>query len=292
MSLFRRVLKFIAICGLGFAALVAILIFNNNYAVRSPSRAEFVAQLDQAIENSTRWMNDHPTIMGNAPLMFMVGDMASMSHDLRMERMVSDYLHSKYTKGERRITWYYARMADGVTPVPRLTVIDMEDVNWQDQVDAFGVAPQMVDLPVQERVDLFTPGRYTWGSRLHQLIALDIYRHFNGPSYRLDAVINPVAEAVAREAHWDFRVTDSYPQHIWSILDAGRPDLIRKQWVLRLMAYQRADGSFPFCWHGWCRGAFEFSLQDGDRDHVTTQGAYALYLIKYRYPQWIDQHFQ
>ena len=290
--LFRRLLKFGVICGMGLAILVAILIFHNNYALVSPSRAEFEAQLNQAIENSTRWMNDHPTIMGNPPLMFMVGDMARMSHDPRMEQMVTAYDHSKYTKQKPVITWYYARMADGVTEVPRLTLFDMGDVIWQNRVDAYGVAPDKVDLPVQDRVDLFTPGRYTWGSRLHQLIALDIYRYFNGPSPELNAVINPTAEAVAREAHWDFRVTDAYPQHIWSVLAAGRPDLIRKQWVLRLIAHQRPDGSWPDCWHGWCRGALQFSSHDIDPDHVTSQAAYALYLIKYRYPQWIDEHFR
>jgi hypothetical protein len=289
---FRRALKFIAICGLGFVALIAILILYNNYALRSPSRAEFTAQLDQKIELSTKWMSEHPDILGNPPLLFVIGDMASMSHDPRLERMVSEYLHSKYAKREQRITSYYARMADGVTEVPPLSIFDTADVLWQNRVDAFCVAPQKVDLPVQEKADLFNPNRYTWGARVHQLIALDICRHFNGPSYQLDAVINPVAEAVARDARWDFRVTDTYPQHIWTVLDAGRPDLVRKQWVLRLMAHQRPDGSFPYCWYGWCRGVFEFRLTDPDPEHVTTQGAYALYLIKYRYPQWIDEHFK
>jgi hypothetical protein len=223
----------------------------------------------------------------------MVGDMASMSGQPRMQRIVFDYVHSRYVRQEgRRITWYYARMADGVTEVPMLTLLDMGGVNWQDRLDAYGVAPQKVELPVQERADLFSPTRFRWGTRLHQLIALDVLRRFNGPTPQLDGVINPVAEKVARETFFEFRVNDAYPQRIWTIFAAGRPDLVRKQWVLRLLANQRPGGTWPSCWYGWCRGALEFSLAYSDPAHVSVQGAYALYLIKYRYPEWIDQNFK
>jgi hypothetical protein len=82
-------------------------------------------------------------------------------------------------------------------------------------------------LAVAEERLLFSLHSYTWGTRLHQLIALDVYRRH-------------LAELLVRLG----------------------------------------------------RGALEFSLRDKDPAHATVQGAYALYLIKYRYPQWIDQDFK
>jgi hypothetical protein len=32
-------------------------------------------------------------------------------------------------------------------------------------------------------------------------------------------------------------------------------------------------------------------LQDPDPGHTTVQGAWALYMLKYRYAQWIEQHY-
>lgn len=293
-SRLRLVLAAVVFLILAFSLAVLALLINNNYALHSPSKAEFLAELDHGLATSTQWMAEHRTeVMGNPPLMHMVGDMAAMSRQPQVEQIVFDYVHGRLTKREgRKITWYYARMADGTTEVPVMTLLDLEDVNWQDRLDAYGVAPDKVELPVKEQRLLFSPDAYTWGTRLHQLIGLDVYRRFNGPSPELNAVINPVAEKVARETFFEFRVNDAYPQRVWTLVGAGRPDLVRKQWVLRLLSYQRPDGSWPSCWYGWCRGVAEFSLRDKDPAHVTVQGAYVLYLIKYRYPQWIDENFR
>lgn len=293
-SKLRSLLLFLLFSSAGFVLLLAGLLINNDYVLVSPSKTQFLAELDHAIAISTEWMSNHrKEVMGNPPLMHMVGDMAAMSNQPAVQQIVFDYVHGKLTRQEgRKITWYYARMADGTTEVPTMTVLDIEDVNWQDRLDAYGVAPNKVELPVKERTLLFSPNAYTWGTRLHQLIGLDVYRRFNGPSPELDAVINPVSEAVAREGSFDFRVNDMYYQRIWTLFGAGRPDLVRKKWVLQLLASQRPDGTWPSCWYGWCRGIFQFSMGPGDPAHASVQGAYALYLIKYRYPQWIDQNFK
>ena len=36
----------------------------------------------------------------------------------------------------------------------------------------------------------------------------------------------------------------------------------------------------------------EFSLTQEDQEHTTVQAAWALYLLKYRYPDWINQNFK
>jgi hypothetical protein len=119
-----------------------------------------------------------------------------------------------------------------------------------------------------------------------------MYRYYNGGYEELNSTINHLAEKVARDAHFDFRVNDSYVQRNAFILGAARPDLIRSRWIERALDYQRPDGSWASCWYGWCRGILEFRFGDYGPDHPTVQAAWAQYMLKYRYPQWIEQHYQ
>ena len=36
---------------------------------------------------------------------------------------------------------------------------------------------------------------------------------------------------------------------------------------------------------------FEFRIDSGGDPHATVQAAWALTMLKYRYPQWIDEHY-
>ena len=140
---------------------------------------------------------------------------------------------------------------------------------------------------------MFSPTKFSWGIRLHlQLLALDIYRRFNGTSPELEGVLGPVTQGVARDAYWDFRVNDAYYQRAACILGAGRPGLVRSRWVDRMLDYQNADGTWNYCWYGWCRGVFEFSLSQNDHGHSTVQAAWALYQLKYRYSDWIAKNYK
>ena len=287
-----KLLLSIAVVWLALVVVVAAFILSNNFSIAHPTRTQFTANLDSAINASTEWMSNHPELMNNPPLTFMVSDMARTSNDPRMHGMVAGYMRSKRVRqpGEP-ITWFYARLVDGTTEVPRLTIFDARDTTWQNRIDAFAVAPQKVELTTAERTDLFSPTKFRWGSRYHQLVALDMYRYFNGDSPELASVMTPVTQGVVNDQRFDFRVNDSYPQRLWTILGAGRPDLIRARWVERLMSYQRSDGSWDYCWYGWCKGIVEFHADEQDSAHTTVQAAYTLYLIKYRYPEWIAEHY-
>jgi hypothetical protein len=281
------------------AAVVVVLVFaiaviNNNYSVAKRSRAEFTAQLDRAIETSTQWIVSNPENYGNPPLMFMVGDMAEMSSDPRLQKYVEGYLASNrvHVPGQP-MTWYYAHWASPTELVPRIPRSMVPGLGWQNRWFGYASAPDKIVITPEDRADLFSPTKYSWGIRLHlQLIALDMYRRFNGPSPELDRAINPVAAGVANDAYWDFRVNDAYYQRSAFILGAGRPDLIRSRWVERILDYQKPDGSWNYCWHGWCRGVLEFSLSQNDYGHSTVQAAWALYMLKYRYSDWIAKNYR
>jgi hypothetical protein len=293
-SLIHRLLTWALAAFVLLVLLFAIAVINNNYSFHKRSRAEFNAQLDRAIETSTQWIVTHPENYGNPPLMFMIGDMAEMSSDPRLQQYVQGYLASNrvHIPGQP-ITWYYARWAFPTLPVPILPREVMPYLGWQNRWFGYASAPDKVDLEPQDRADLFSPTKYSWGIRLHlQLVALDIYRRFNGPSPELNAAINPVAEGVAHDAFWDFRVNDAYYQRNATLLGAGRPDLVRSRWIDRMLDAQNADGTWNFTWHGWGRGLLDFDLNANDYGHTTVQGAWALYMLKYRYSDWINQNYR
>jgi hypothetical protein len=293
-SFVRRVLGCLAAAFAVVVFLVAIAVLNNNYSLHQPSRAEFNARLDHAIDTATQWIVQNPDNYGNPPLMFMVGDMAEMSGDPRLQKYVQDYLVSPrvHIPGSPA-SWYWSHWAYPPAPIPLIPRYQIPYLTWQDRWFSYASAPDKVDITEADRADLFSPTKYHWGTRLHlQFVALDIYRHFNGPSPKLNAVINPIAEDVAREAYWDFRVNDAYYQRNALILGAGRPDLIRSRWIQRILDSQFPDGTWNYCWHGWCRGLLEFKWQEPtDRGHSTVQAAWALYQLKYRYSEWINKNY-
>jgi hypothetical protein len=217
-----------------------------------------------------------------------------MSGDPRLRQLLDGYRHSRFV-GPSAVPFgtVWARMVDPQAPVlsidaTQVPAYDVVETLW----DAYAIAPDRVSISDAQRASMFSPTRYFWGRRQHQLLALDIYRSYNGGSVELDATLNHLAEKVARDAHFDFRVNDSYPQRSALVLSAGRSDLVRSRWIERLLDYQHPDGSWSSCWYGWCKGVFEFSARDIDPVHTTVQAAWALYMLKYRYPRWIERHYR
>jgi hypothetical protein len=97
-------------------------------------------------------------------------------------------------------------MLDPQAPVPTMNLTwvppgDVLETLW----DAYAIAPDRVLISRAQRANVFSPSKYFWGRRHHQLLALDIYRYYNGGSAEIDATINHLAEKVARDAHYDFR---------------------------------------------------------------------------------------
>ena len=290
----HRLWKRMAITLAVFLVIVALTFVNNNYSFHRISRNEFSSRLDHAIDSSTQWMVQHPDIQGNPSLMYMVADMEKMSNDPRLHQMLQEYRYSRYvTDPQRPFAPVWARMVDPHAHVPMmdLTAVptgDIAELVW----DAYAVAPDRVLISDAQRDNMFSPTKYFWGRRHHQLFALEMYRSYNGGSKELNQTIDHLAEKVARDAHFDFRVNDSYVQRTAFILGAERPDLIRPRWIERILDYQRGDGSWATCWYIWCRGILEFSFSDSDPGHATVHAAWALYQLKYRYSQWIGQYYK
>ncbi len=293
-GLIGRLVRLALIAILIIIVLFAVAVLNNNYSLHRSSRAEFTAQLDRAVDSATNWIVQQPDIQGNPPLMFMIGDMAEMSGDPRLHSYIETYLASpRVRQPGKPETWYYAHWADASVPLPLIPEARVQYLTWQDKWFTYATAPDKVQLPADWRANLFSPTKYSWGTRTHlQLIALDIYRHYNPPTPEFTAVMDAVTKGVANDAYWDFRVSDSYEQRNAFILAGGRPDLIRSRWIDRILDNQQSNGAWNYCWYGWCRGIFEFRFGEGDQGHSTVQAAWALYQIKYKHQDWIKEHYQ
>ena len=271
---------------------VALLLLNNNFSLRRPSRAAFNGQLDRALDKATIWIKDNAYISERNPsVMYMVADMERMSHDPRLQAVLDDYQQHYLTRPGDIIDFVWFRLVTRNAEVPAIRVANshgqFNEVLW----DAYAIAPDRISIAAEDRASMFSRTKYSWGARQHQILALIMYRDYNGSSPELDNTLNYLAEKIARDAHYDFRVTDSYVQRTAFVLAAGRPDLIRPRWLDRILDHQNADGSWNSCWYGWCRGVFEFRIDSGGDGHATVQAAWAFTMLKYRYQQWIDEHY-
>jgi hypothetical protein len=281
----------------GAFALVAIglllVLANNNYSWNHQSRASFDTQLDGAIARATDWMVANPrAIENNQALMYMVSDMAKMSGNARLRAFMNGYdAYLSTIAPPEPVNAVWRRFANSDAHVPQLPSYYLRNQGFEIRWDAYAAAPDKVELSDADRANMFSPTKYYWGARHHQLLALAMYRHFSGSSPDLNRTIDYLSEKIARDAHYDFRVSDSYIQRTAFILAAGRPDLIRRRWVERILDYQTADGSWTYCWYGWCRGVFEFRAPPYPA-HTTVQAAWALYMLKYRYPEWVKENYR
>jgi len=272
--------------------LLAIALFNNNYSLGRPSRATFSEQLNRKLDSAISWIKDNGSLSERNPsLMYMIADMERMSHDRRLQAVLDHYQNNHFLLSSDPLDLVFARIVARNANVPAIRVPDfggaLNEVAWT----AYAVAPDKVSLAADDRASMFSPTKFSWGRRQHQLVTLVIYRDYNGGSPELDNTINYLAEKVARDAHYDGRITDSYVQRTAFVLGAGRPDLIRPRWVERILDRQNSDGSWNYCWYGWCRGILDFQLEDRGSAHTTVQAAWALASLKYRYPQWSDEHY-
>lgn len=275
---------------------LALGLLDNNYSLRRTSRQGFDAQLDRAIDSASNWMaGNTDAFEHNSAMMFMVADMEKRSGDRRLRAILDDYRKNPYLVNPfQPLDRVWRRIVDPNAPVPKIFIDDsgvgVPEMHW----DAYAMAPDRVELSEADRANMFSPTKYWWGSRHHQLLALEIYRHFGGVSDGLDDTINHLAEKIAFEAHWDFRATDTYIQRSAFILGANRPDLVRRRWIERILDQQNSDGSWSGCWHGWCSEwllQVDFSRDERRSGHATVQAAWALYMLKYGYPTWIEAHY-
>ena len=290
--LMHRLLRWTAIGVVIVIGLAAVALVNNNFSLLSRSRASFDARLDAELDKAIAWIAAHPEVSGtNPPLMYMVSDIEKMTNDPRLLPVLAanvETLHRRYRL--QLLEPFWERFANPAIVLPYLQPYQLRGQGFDQKFFAYCMAPNKVSLSDEDMADLFSLNKYVWGARHHQILALIMYHDFNGHTPKVDDTLNRLVEKDVRDQTYDFRVTDAYVQRNAFILAAGRPDLVRSRWIDRIMDNQIPDGSWKYCWYGWCRGLAEIgTIYPG---HTTIQGAWALALLKYRYPEWINGHYR
>ena len=295
----RRIASSVAIL-LVLALGAAVL--NNNVSIQRPSRAQFVGNLDRTLVRSTGWAlgqyrqtatgsvstPEGRSLLSNAATAHIVVDCASLSSEPRMKALGSSFVDA--WKDEANVL---GKMVDPAMPTNAASDRELQSLDEYQRWILHGAAPNDVALSPKERDDMFSPDKYRTGKATHQLFALCFYRKSKGSTPELDRLMQEIEERIAWEAAIDFRVTDLYLQRLAFLLAAGRPDLIRPRWVERAFAAQQIDGGWLESWHGWSRTPYRFSFDDGlPTAHSTAQGMWISYMLKYRYPEWIDQNYK
>jgi hypothetical protein len=272
---------------------------NNNSSLPPLSRAKFLRELDDSIRTSRDWVldvgegtsvfnrNESAALLQNAALLHMVADCARASGDQRLQSLATTYFRA-VTK-----PYWFGRLVDPGCRFERPPDKYLRNLEDYQRWFLHAVAPFEYPLSAEDRVDMFAPDKYRTGSATHQLFALYIYRNHNGTKPDLDRLIGRISARIAVEASIDFRVTDLYLQRIAFLLAAGQPELIRRRWVERVFAAQQPDGGWHWSWHGWWPKPFRFRFaEESSASHPTVQGMWIAYMLKYRYPQWIEKNYQ
>jgi len=293
---FRRLLLCLLLAGF---LLAGITWLNNNWSIRPLSRAEFLGRLDNAMAASRQWVlgvgdpnkfftdEESSVLLRNPALMHMVADCALISADQRLQSLAAAYFRVNLKP------YRWGRLVDPNCPFERLPAGLL--LRFDDYMRWFlhAVVPTEYPLTAEDRADMFSPDKYRTGSATHQLLALHLYRKHNGSNPHLDWVIRHISMRIASEASIDFRVTDLYLQRIAFLLVAGQQDLVKRRWVERALDAQQPDGGWSYSWHGWQPKPYRFQFgEESTTSHPTVQGMWITYMLKYRYPKWIENNYQ
>ena len=279
----RRLMRFHLYAFLFGLALFAAGIAENNLAVGKPYENEFRERLDRSMRGSTDWMAGQPVVT-NAYLIYMLRDCVEMSKEPNLAALLGR--SAPLIAGT-----YLARIIDPnapfLTPPSHLNSLSPYE-RWI----VHAISRGKYALSPEETAAMFEPHKARTGAATHQLFSLVLYRRYMGSTPALDRLIRQISIRIAQEAAIDFRVTDLYLQRIAFLLAAGQADLVKPRWVERAIAGQDAGGGWFFGWYGWQPTPYKFALEERPNSHATSQGLWLAYMLRYRYPEWIQSNYR
>lgn len=268
------------------AGIVGIGVFVNSNVSWLQSDQAFADSFERALQAGTEWMVTNPET-ANQVMLYAVADMAALSGDMRLRKVVDNAVTNSVLPADS----VGRRMLEPNASVRHRSSAELSVLEDYVRWCLYAVAPEHVELSEADRDAMFSPDRFMWGDRTHQLLSLIFYKDRTANTPPVAGLVNHLSEKIALEEHWDVRVTDLYLQRMAFVLAAGRPDLIRRRWVERAIAKQNTDGGWISSWYGWGPGLFVFSVKSKiPNSHTTVQGVWTLYMLKYRYPDWLRRN--
>lgn len=275
--------------GLGFLVFLAVsfiaaIAYNN---LDFWSDATFSHRLDLAINKADNWVqnNKGDILEGrNAALIAMLRDCNDLKENKTFNSIVTTFLSTPVRHPSRCLN----RIVD-----PNLSITERElnttfdslalDYKWI----CYSIAPDKTKFDA-EKLGLFDGQRWHRRQLTHQLLALIMLRNRQGANERLNKLIEELCERTKTDMTFCLPVVDIYIQRAAFVLQAGFPQKIRRRWIERIINEQQSDGGWNDRWFCFTTPrkqlVFNFDKTPSDQ-HATVQGIYALYLVKYRYPE-------
>ncbi len=284
--IFLRKMILIALGFLVFLAvsLIATIAYNN---LDFWSDAAFARQLDSAINKADNWVKDNRTDIlegRNVALIAMLRDCNDLKENKMFNSIVTTFLSIPVRHPSRCLN----RIVD-----PNLSITERElnttfdslalDYKWI----CYAIAPDknMFDA---EKLGLFDGQRWHRRQLTHQLLSLVMLRNRQGADERLNKLIEELCDRTKTDMTFCLPVVDIYIQRVAFVLQAEFPQKIRRRWIERIINEQQSDGGWNDRWLCFTtpRKELVFNFDETPSDqHATVQAVFALYLVKYRYPE-------
>jgi len=284
----RPILRKVATAGLILAVLIivsgtAALLYNNISVTRD---AAFARRVDTAIESAESWIKSHRMDIleeKNVALLKMLSECDEARANPLFKEIVRNFMATRSQSG------CWRRLIGPNWPIDELELnrlIEKESIDNKWILYAIAVGEAKI---TPEEMHLFDPQRWQRRQLTHQLNALVTLKKRSGKSdEKLDEIIEHLCERLSGELVFDMAVVDIYIQKVTFVLRAGHPEKIRSRWVERIIANQQPDGGWNdrwFCFDSDRRPIFDFAVPPSNQ-HATVQALTALYLVKYRYPEY------
>jgi hypothetical protein len=277
------------IIGLSISIFVILIgacvwLYNN---VSFMTNERFASRAAISTEKAEKWVEANRSSIlkkKNAALLMMLRKCDELKSNSAFEDIVKTFLDTP-------ITNYTTCWKREIDPNRAVDSFDLNRAIEKESIDnkwmLYAIAPDKAHITPEEMF-LFDTERWQKRQLTHQLIALVKLRETRGPDPNLDKLIERLCNRISGELYFDLAVVDIYIQKVMFTLMAGHPEKIRRRWVERIISNQRADGGWNdrwFCLTSNRRPTFNFKNRSGDQ-HATIQAVTALYLVKYKYPEY------
>jgi hypothetical protein len=277
-----------------FGVAAAALYWVNNGPADMPSQEAFRLGRDRARD----WLRAHESEVlaaENPALWWMVKESAAVSGDAYLGDLYARY-YQRYLATRPGNVWHHLFDDDAQL---RIQLAGLEDWSDYNLLFLYGLSCQ-ADLRNDPRVTQMLNVDYcgTFGSpayfrdpacATHQLMGLRFAQRRNcGNPERMAGLVGELAERIAINTTWDFRVVDFYLQRSLMLTESGAVGRIKPRWLVRILEAQRPDGGWDDFQHivglplvgsiGWAGRGIRLREPTANF-HTTAQGLYLMSLL-------------
>jgi len=265
------------------ACLVVLAVVNNNYDRWTDE--DFQRRLDTSIAAAEEWVKENEkTILQtrNAALIKMLDRCSEIHANTVFDKVVDGFL-------SKPVLHYSRCWVAQVDPNYPIVTWEINKAFSKESIDykwmLYALAPDKINVTAEE-LELFDREKWQGRKLTHQLWALILLKERRYAGTDVLQLIEHLCERLRKELFWDNAVVDTYIQKVAFVLSAEHPEKINRRWVQRIIKNQNSDGGWNDRWLCFTSGRRpRFSKAPASDQHATIQALYALYTVRYQYPQ-------